>query len=62
MSKSNNKLLYNAEDLNIAMLIYICYSDNYSMTSGCLQNYYRDRFDEVDDDALNSKSFIIIIV
>ena len=40
----------NAEDLHIVMFMYnlLEYSDNYSMTSGSLCNYYRD---EVNDDA-----------
>ena len=45
-NKSNIKstLVDNAEDLNIAMSIYylLRYSDNYSMTSKGLWNYYRD--------------------
>ena len=41
--------LYNAEDLNIVMSRYnfLEYSDNYSMTSISLWNYYRD---EINDD------------
>ena len=33
------------------------YSPNYSMTSGSLWNYYRDKIDDVDDNALDGKSF-----
>ena len=33
------------------------YSDNYSMTSGNLWNYYRDEVDNVNDNALNAKFF-----
>ena len=33
------------------------YSDNYSMTSGTLGNYYRDKIDDIDDNALQGKSF-----
>ena len=42
-------MLDNAEDLDIAMSRYnlLEHSDNYSMTSGSLWNYYRD---EVNDD------------
>ena len=32
------------------------YSDNYSMDTGSLWNFYRDKIDDVDDDALNDKS------
>ena len=33
------------------------YSQNYSMTSGSLWNYYRDEIDDVDDNASDGKSF-----
>ena len=33
------------------------YSQNYSMTSGTLWNYYRDEIDDVDDNASDGKSF-----
>ena len=33
------------------------YSDNYSMTSGNLWNYYRDEVDNVNDNSSDSKSF-----
>ena len=48
ISKINNAFTDNAEDLDIAMLIYnlLEYSDN--MKSGSLWKYYRD---EVNDDA-----------
>ena len=32
------------------------YSQNYSMTSRCLWNYYRDQIDDVDDNASDGKS------
>ena len=50
ISKINNTFTDNAEDLHIVMPMYnlLEYSDNYSMTSGSLWNYYRD---EVNDDA-----------
>ena len=40
----NNTLIYNAEDIDIVMPMYnlLEYSENYSMTSGGLWNYYRD--------------------
>ena len=33
------------------------YSQNYSMTSGSLRNYYRDKIDDVDDNASEGKLF-----
>ena len=33
------------------------YSQNYSMTSGNLWNFYRDKIDDVDDNVLDDKSF-----
>ena len=44
ISKINNTFIGNAEDLDIAMPMYnlLEYSDNYSITSGSLRNYYRD--------------------
>ena len=50
ISKINNTFAGNAEDLDIVMPMYnlLEYSDNYSMTSGSLWNYYRD---EVNDNA-----------
>ena len=44
ISKINNTFIDNAEDLDIVMPMYnlLEYSDNYSMTSGSLWNYYRD--------------------
>ena len=44
ISKINNTLIDNAEDLDIVMPMYILteYSKNYSKTTGILWNYYRD--------------------
>ena len=49
----------NAEDLDLVMLMYnlLEYSDNHSMTSGSLQNYYRHEINDVGYHASNSKSF-----
>ena len=49
ISKISNTFIDSAEDLDIAMTMYnlLEYSDNYSVTSGSLWNYYRD---EVNDD------------
>ena len=48
MSKINNTFINNAEDLNVVMVMYnlSVYSDNYSMTSGSLWNYYRDEIND----------------
>ena len=45
----HNTFIDNPEDLDIVMLVYnlLEYSDNYSMTSVSLWNYYRD---ELNDD------------
>ena len=39
------------------MYSLLLYSQNYSMTSGSLWNYYRDKIDDVDDNASDAKSF-----
>ena len=59
-SKINNIFIDNAEDLDVVMLMYhrLEYSDNYSLKSGSLKNYYRDEMnDDVDEnnDAGNYK-------
>ena len=50
ISKINNTLTANAENLDITVSMYnlLEYSKNYSMTPGGLCNYYKD---EVNDDA-----------
>ena len=67
ISKINNTLINNAEDLDIVMLMYnlIEYSKNYRKTTGNLWNYYRDEPNSGlggDDNSINysiknSKSF-----
>ena len=44
ISKINNTFIDNAEDLDIVMPMYnlLEYSDNYSITSRSLWNFYRD--------------------
>ena len=44
MTKINNTFIDNTEDLDIVMPMYnlLQYSDNYTMTSGRLWNYYGD--------------------
>ena len=40
------------------MVIYLLeYNENYSVTSENLWNYYRDKIDDADDNASNSKFF-----
>ena len=60
ITKTNSILIDNAEDLDVVMLMYDMfeYNDNYSMTSGSLWNYSRDKCDDdSDDDASKGKSF-----
>ena len=59
ITKINNTLIDNMEDLDIVMPRYNLLEDshNYSMTSGNLWNYYKDGIDVVDDNASNSKLF-----
>ena len=65
ISKINNALIYNAEDLDIVMPMYNLYeySKKYSKTTGSLRNYYKDepnnppRNDYNTDPITNSESF-----
>ena len=66
ISKINDVLVENAEDLDTVMPMYnlLEYSKSYSKTSGSLWNYYRDELtDETNDNngpnknVINSKSF-----
>ena len=59
ITKINNILINNAEDLYIVWPMYnlLEYSHNYPMTSGSLWNYYRDEIDSADDDVSKSRSF-----
>ena len=47
-SKTNRRFIGYGEDVDIAMPMYdlLEYSDNYSMTLGCLWNYYRDEIND----------------
>ena len=58
ISKINSTLIDNTEDLDIVMRMHnlLEYSQNYSMTSGSLWNYYREEIDDVDDNASDNKS------
>ena len=59
ISKINGTLIDNAEHPDIVMPMYnmLEYSQNYSMTSGSLWNFYRDEIDDVDDNASDGKLF-----
>ena len=58
ITKINNTLFDNAEDLDIVMPMYnlIEYNKNYSKTTGILQNYYRD---EPNSGAVGDISYFI---
>ena len=55
MSKINNTLIDNAEDLDIAMPMYniLEYSKNHKRTTGSLFNYYRDEPNSVAVEDIN---------
>ena len=65
MSRINNVLIDNAEDLDVVMPMYnlLEYSKNYRKTTGSLWNYYRDEPDNTPatdynaDPITNSESF-----
>ena len=54
--KINNIFIDNAEDLDVAMSMcnLLGYSDNYSMTSRPLWNYYRDEVNDAANNKINS--------
>ena len=56
-SKINNTYIDNAEDLDIVMPMYnlLEYSDNYSITSGSLWNYYRDEINDDENESVNNR-------
>ena len=56
ISEINNTFIEQEEDLDIVMTMYnlLEYSDNYTMKSGSLWNYYRD---EVNDDASENSDY-----
>ena len=57
ISKINNTLIENVEDLSTVRPMYILlkYSDNYSMPSGSLWDYYRVKKDNLYDNASQDK-------
>ena len=62
ISKINNELIENAEDLDIVIPMYdlLEYSKNYRKTTGSLFNYYRDELDDdFDDDNLNPNETVV---
>ena len=60
ISEINNTFVDNAEYLDIVMPIYnlLEYSDNYSMTSGNLRNYYRDEINHDENEIDNANNMI----
>ena len=61
MSKINDTLINNAEDLDVVMPMYnlIEYSKNYRKTTGSLWNYYRDELtDDTNDSNIPNKNEI----
>ena len=59
ISKINSTLIDNEEDIDIVMPMYnlLECSQDYSMTSGSLWNYFREEIDDVDDNAWGGKTF-----
>ena len=59
ISKISNIFIDNAENFGTVMSMYnlLEYSDNFSMTSESLWNYYKDKVDNVNDNDSNGKSF-----
>ena len=62
ISKINNKLIGNADDLDIVMPMYNLseYSHNYSLIPENLWDYYRDKIDNVDLDDIASKRLLLL--
>ena len=58
MTKIMNALIDSAKDSNVVTPFYnmLENSDNYSMTSRSLRNYYGDEIDDVNVNALDGKS------
>ena len=64
ISKINNALIDDAEDLDVVMPMYnlIEYSKNYRTTTGSLWNYYRDELtDDTNDNHFLNKNVINLI-
>ena len=60
ISKINNTFIDNAGDLDVIMSIYnlLEYSEKYSMTSGSLWNYYRDKINDDANENYNNETII----
>ena len=56
-SKTHNIFVDNAEDVDIVMPMYnlLDYSDNYSITSGSLWNYYRDEMNDAANETFANR-------
>ena len=61
ISKINNMLIDNAEDLDVVMPMYnfLDNSKNYSKTTGSLWNYYRDESTDDTNDNNNPHKYVI---
>ena len=59
VKKVNSTLIDNAEELDSVMLMHnlLEYIQRYSVTSGCLWNYCKDKIDNINDNASDGKSF-----
>ena len=57
ISKTNNKFISNSETLDIVMSMYnlLENSNNYSMTSESLRNYYRDEINDDENENVNNR-------
>ena len=60
ISKINNILIDNAEDLDIVMPMYnlLEYSENYSMKPGSLRNFYRDDINDGTNENNDADNYI----
>ena len=61
ISKTNNVLIDNADDLNVVIPIYnlLEYSKNYRKKTGSLWNYYRDELSDDTNDNINPNKNVI---
>ena len=57
--KINRTLIESPDEVDIFMSMYnlLGYSQNYSVTSRSLWNYYKDEIDNINDNASDGKSF-----
>ena len=61
ISKTNNTFIDDSEDLDIVMPMYnlLRYSGNYSVTSGSLWNYYRDKVNNDANENNDANNYIM---